>query len=187
MINVAEHLEVALGPISDGWCDPNGKCQIQVVSFENSPGSGLTTLSTLGLSNYVLKQHGGTSIRQELLTSFESKASLNLVAKVLFAISEHTVETGTSLARGQLITPRYEVDGTPLLTTFYCGNPSPLEPRINLIEQAEPPLIFVYLVALLDSEVQLVRKHGWRWFEEQLDAQDPNVWDLARSVGLQET
>lgn len=182
--DVPKHMEAALGPISQGWSDPGSKVGVQVVSFENSPSTGITTLATLGLNKYAIEQASGKKLRQELLTSVEAGTSLDVIAKALLAIAENLIERGVGLARGQVVTPRSETSGQPLISTFYCTNPSPLDPRLIQTEEFEPPLVFVYLVALLDSEVRLVREHGWRWFEEQLEAQDPNIWDLSRTEGV---
>lgn len=186
MDDIPEHMEAALGPISRGWSDPSSRIGVQVVSFENTPDIGVTTLATLGLSKYVLEQSSGKHVRQELLTSVEAGTASDTLAKVLLAIAEHQIEQGTSLARGELVTPRYESGGAPLISTFYCTNPSPLDSRLTDTERFVPPLIFVYLIAVLENEASLVREHGWRWFEEQLEGQDPNIWNLARTEGVVE-
>lgn len=182
--DVPKHMEAALGPIAKGWSDPGSKLGVQVVSFESSPTTGITTLATLGLNRYLLEQTSGTRVRQELLTSVETGAQLDAIAKALLSIAENLIARGVGLARGQLVTPRSEISDQPLISTFYCTNPSPLDPRLTHTEEFEPPLVFVYLVALLEGEARLVQEHGWRWFEEQLEAQDPNIWDLSRTLGV---
>jgi Suppressor of fused protein (SUFU) len=44
-----------------------------------------------------------------------------------------------------------------------------------------PAVVFAYVVPITNTEATLVAEHGWRWFEDALDEQNPDVWDLARS------
>lgn len=175
------HLERALGSIGKGWSDKSATHGVQVVAFDDAPVDGVTTYATMGLSRYSLSQSSGNNIRQELLTSAEAGQDPAKIVNLLLGIAEHLIDERQALARGQVTTPQRE-DGTGV--SFYCTNPSPFDETTLTAEKFDPDVVFVYLIALLDSEVELIRKQGWQWFEEQLEAQDPNIWDLSRADGV---
>lgn len=175
------HLEQALGSISNGWTEKSATHGVQIVAFDNAPVDGVTTYATMGLSRYSLSQSSGNHIRQELLTSAEAGQDPAKMVNLLLAIAEHLVDERQALARGQVTTPQRE-DGVG--TSFYCTNPSPFDQTTLTAEKFDPDVVFVYLIAILDSEAELVAKMGWRWFEEQLEAQDPNIWEKNRTDGV---
>jgi hypothetical protein len=174
-------MESALGKIEQGWSDPESKVGIQIVAFANTPQDGVTTYSTLGLNKHLLSQTSGTEIRHELLTSVEVGASGESMANLLLTLAEHIVEEGSALSRGQVVTPGFNKDESTVVSGFYCTEPSPLSSKLTQFSAGDTPLIFVYLIGLVPSEISLVRDRGWRWFEEELEKQDPNVWDLSRT------
>jgi hypothetical protein len=157
---------------------------VQVVSFANTPSSGVTTYSTLGLNKYILAQASGSQARQELLTSVEMPTSDEAIVKMLMHVAEKAIELGMALKRGQVVPIPREAHDPPKESYFYCTNPSPLNTRLSQVPDGSPPLVFVYLIHILPNEARMIHDRGWNWFEEQLEMQDPNIWDLSRTSGV---
>jgi antitoxin YqcF len=178
------HLETVLGPIQFGWANPESSIDVQVVRFVNSPREHITSYATLGLSKYPLRQTSGKVIRQELLTSCEGSKFESVIVNALCDVVEQTVTNSSPLKLGQIVaSPRLVARGaTP--SAFFCTQPTPFSSELTEFEQGELPLVFVYLIAVLPDEVRQLSERGWSWFEEQLEAQDPNIWDLSRKDGI---
>jgi len=178
--SVPEHYERHLGKIDRGWSDEKITHGIQVVSFKDQPQPGVTTFATLGLSRHALALSGTRQIRQELLVSANRMFPEAAVAAFVLSLAEHVIERGRGLLRGEVIGPSTPVIAGSTVTAVYVTNPSPFEKSLSEFV-SEPPTVFAYLIPITGAEASLVRDHGWRWFEDQLERQDPDIWDLSRS------
>lgn len=45
---------------------------------------------------------------------------------------------------------------------------------------SDPPTVLAWLVPVSVREAALIGSHGWKWFEDRLVAEQPNLFDLAR-------
>ena len=88
---------------------------------------------------------------------------------------------GNALLRGEVIGPGSPVIAGSTLTAVYITNPSPFDNSLTKFVSESPATVFAYLVPITATEAALVREHGWRWFEDQLEEQNPDIWDLERS------
>lgn len=174
------HYERNLGPIVQGWSDKNSSDGLQIISFASQPEAGVTTFSTLGLSRFVLKLSGNRDIRQELLVSANDGFSRSEVASFLLSLAESLLEGKQALLRGEVIGPGDPIIPGASVRAIYVANPSPFNDSLTQFTSA-PPTVFAYLIPITFDEAALVRNHGWRWFENELAKQNPNIWDLARS------
>ena len=180
-ISLPEHYERHLGKIVRGWSDEKQTHGIQVVNFKDQPEFGVATFATLALSQCVLNLSGTRQIRQELLVSANAAFSSDAVAGFVLSLAEYVAERGKALLRGEVIGPGTPVIARSTLTAVYVTNPSPFHRSLTEFASEPPATVFAYLVSITGAEASLVREHGWTWFENQLEQQNPDIWDLARS------
>ncbi|WP_349433794.1 suppressor of fused domain protein [Pararhizobium sp. A13] len=183
--SVPEHLEGYLGRISQGWSDADVDF-IQVVRFDDQPEKGIATYATLGLSEYELHLKGGKTIRQELLISAHTSLPSDDVASFLFCCAEHIKERSQAALRGELINPFRPLAAGATVSAVYATNPTPFDDGFAELSNVVPPVIFVLLVPIKAKEVALIGKCGWNWFEDSLEAQDPDIWDFKREQKIAE-
>jgi hypothetical protein len=122
-------------------------------------------------------------VRQELLISANSEFPADAIAGLLLSLAEHVLEHGKPLLRGEIVGPGPSVVPNSALTEIFVTNPSPFDSSLTHFPTS-PPHVFAYLIPVSAAEAFLVRTRGWRWFEEQLEQQDPDVWDLGRTTGI---
>lgn len=180
-ISLPEHYERLLGEIACGWSDDTLNHGIQVVSFKNQPEAGVTTFATLGLSKYVLNMSGTRRIRQEILVSANENSQDVGLSGFLLSLAEFVVERGSALLRGEVIGPGKPVIAGSTLTAVYVTNPSPFDKALTKFDSEPPDIVFAYLIPITATEASLVGEHGWRWFEDELENQNPDIWNLTRS------
>ncbi|GAB7126931.1 suppressor of fused domain protein [Silvimonas sp. JCM 19000] len=179
--SVAEHIEGHLGPISSGWSDGASSHGIQVVCFKEQPIPGITTYVTLGLSENELDLPKGRKIRQELVVSANDSFAGGDVAAFLLSLAEHIKIRGRAVLRGEVIGPWRPLISNATVNAVYVTNPTPFDTGFAEFSGAELPVIFALLVPITTEEAGLVSDHGWSWFEDVLESQDPDVWNLIRA------
>lgn len=180
-----EHYELHLGKIARGWSDETEKHGIQIVCFERQPEAGVKTYATLGLSRYIVELPGQKLIRQELLISANELFASDAVAGLVLSLAEYIVKRGKALLRGEVIGPGAPVVEGSTLAAIYVTNPSPFDRSFAEFDSGSPATVFAYLVPITGEEATLVSKRGWRWFEDRLEEQNPDIWDLARTESIQ--
>jgi hypothetical protein len=177
-----QHYEKHLGPIARGWSDDKRAHGVQVVSFENQPASGITTFATLGLGRHIINQPNST-VRQELLMSAHERFPCDAIAGLVLSLAELVLRRGKALLRGEVIGPAAPVIRGSTLEAMYVTNPSPFDGSLTEFV-SEPATVFAYLIPITSSEATLARERGWRWFEDELMRQDPDIWDLTRTESI---
>lgn len=180
LTSLPEHYEHQFGEIVRGWADEKQTHGIQVVSFNDQPESGVTTYATLGLSQYVLGLSGARKIRQELLISANAVFSTDAVSGLVLSLAELVEQRGQALLRGEVIGPGSPIIAGSTLTAVYITNPSPFDSSLTEFISEPPGTVFAYLVPITAVEAGLVRENGWRWFEDQLEENNPDIWDFER-------
>jgi antitoxin YqcF len=178
--SLPSHLERFLGEISQGWADPNPHT-IQVACFDDQPRQGITTYVTLGLSDMVLPMKGGRTIRQELVTSAYTSIKRKEVAGYLLHCAEQVQQRGYPLLRGETVNMRYPLIEGATVTGLYATNPTPFEDGFAEFSGAFPSVIFVLMIPITGNELSLIADHGWNCFEDMLEFQNPDIWDLKRA------
>lgn len=178
--SLPEHYERCLGPIVRGWSDERENHNIQVVNFLNQPEQGVITFATLGLSRHILIANHNRETRQELLMSVSSVHCCEKIAGVMLSICELILKRKKALLRGEVIGPGPEIIMGSTVNAVYVTNPSPFGQAIIGFSDEPPPIVFAFLVPITAKEAEKVHRRGWRWFEDELEAQDPNIWDLFR-------
>lgn len=184
LMSLPEHYEQHLGEIARGWSDEKRMHGIQVVSFERQPEPGVKTYATLGLGRHIVELPGSKQIRQELLMSANETFSADAVAGLVLSLAEHVLQRGKALLRGEVIGPGTPVVAGSTLTAIYVTNPSPFDKSLTEFVCELPAMVFAYLIPITEAEAKLVGDKGWRWFEDQLEQQNPDIWDLARTEAV---
>jgi hypothetical protein len=181
LTSLPEHYEQHLGEIARGWSDEKRMHGIQVVSFDSQPEAGVRTFATLGLSRHIVALSGTRRIRQELLMSANEGFSADAAAGLVMSLAEHVLQRGKAFLRGEVIGPETPVIAGSTLTAIYVTNPSPFDKSLTEFSSELPATVFAYLIPITEAEKALVRERGWNWFEDELERQNPDIWDLGRT------
>ncbi|MUO79384.1 hypothetical protein GOZ78_17480 [Agrobacterium vitis] len=179
--SVPDHLERYLGAIDAGWSDETTPHGLKVVSFKNQPTDQITTYSTLGMSEFALALPGDRSIRQELVMSVHENSSAGDIANILLNCADYILERKRAVLRGEVINFRRPLVPGGTVTAAYATNPTPFEREFSELSCFEPPVLFVLLIPITERESDLIRQEGWSCYEDLLEKQDPDIWDLKRS------
>lgn len=176
--SLIQHLEHHLGQIVEGW---KSEGTIQVVRFQDQPTRGVTTYSTVGLSDAALPMPRGRSVRQELIASVYSSYDRRAVASFLMSFAEYVIDQGRALLRGDVIGP-----GDPLVpgvraTAVYASIPVFLGEGFSTYQGTSPPTVLVWLLPLPSEDAHFVTANGWEPFEDRLEATAVDFWSLDRA------
>ncbi|WNB76607.1 suppressor of fused domain protein [Methylomonas koyamae] len=178
--NIIEHVESYLGEIDQGWnAPPESKNRFSVARFRNQPVEGMSTYVTLGLNHHILLMKK-IEIRQELVFSvFESVPSDEIVS-FLFRLIDLILSKHEALLRGQVIGPGKPLFSESPMNAIYTSMPVIFEEGFNTFNGSSPPTILVWLIPIFESEARYVQEYGWEAFEDILEKEDPDLWDLKR-------
>lgn len=94
---------------------------------------------------------------------------------------------GVALLRGEIVDLGQPISDGLEVCAVYVTNPTVFGDRLLAIDSERPPLVFVWLIPITAAEVIFVRDQGWSAFEAKLEAEDPDLWDLARKSILAAT
>jgi hypothetical protein len=180
------HLEGTLGPIQAGWTgDSESKhAGVQIVSFNDAPEPGATTLSTLGLSNHVLQQPKGP-IRQELVFAYWARHGDTNIPSMLQYLAGSAIAQHRAFLRGEW--DSFDgpiIDGTnmtALCVTSAVGFPE----EFGLVEgMFEELLVFVRVIPLTKAEVRLREHEGAGALEAAFLDRRVDLLDLSRASAV---
>jgi antitoxin YqcF len=181
LASLPEHYERSLGVIGRGWSDEHEEHGVQVVTFEDQPEPGVRTFATLGLSQFVVALPHGRQIRQELLISANSGFAPSSVAALILSMAESVIRSRKALLRGEVVGPGNPVVKGSTLNALYVTNPSPFSNSLVEFDSGQIAMVFAYLIPITPGEASCIRQKGWRWFEDQLESENPEIWDLSRT------
>ncbi len=176
-----KHLEDHLGKINFGWKDPSIGRNLQVVSFANTPFDGVTTYSTLGLSEQILPM-GTNLIRHELIFSAYNRFNSEEIASFLSTFAESMVKDNKALLQGDCVGPSSPVILGTLLNSIFVSHPSIINKDLSVYYGSAPPTIFAWVVPIHEAEAEFIRAKGWKAFDSLLEEKDPDLWDLHRTA-----
>jgi len=179
--NVASYLEERLGRVESGWADHESSMRIQVVRFVDQPEPSAQTYVTLGLSDNQLEMPDShRTVRQELVLCANRDWPELDMALTLFGVAESLVSRKAAILRGEVVEMGRLISTKSRARALYATNPTVFGDRLLAIDSESPPLVFVWLIPITESEVNFVRKSGWRAFEAELESEDPEPWDIDR-------
>jgi hypothetical protein len=178
---LVEHLERFLGGVLDGWKSIDSKARplFDVVRYAG-PFEGCVAFSTLGLSNYVLNSRvSAKKVRCELLMITRDSGAW--IPSLLDQIGAEFVSLGFAPLRGDVIGPRGKIGGEYEMTALYSSIPIYLPEQFASCElPSGEQVIFIWLIPLYEREAELINNRGWKFFEQELEKQDPDLLDMRR-------
>lgn len=182
-MSLIKHIEKHLGRIYEGWQDQSDK-SIQIALFKNQPQKGVSTYQSIGLSNYVFQLNSKKELRFEILFSLcESNESISVV-EMLANISSYMIETKNPLKRGQLISLQENRFLGEKIIALYCCNPVFFEESYFEYSGMPQPVVFVWLMPVLEGEAKVIQTDGWQKFEDILENSNCDFWDMNRAECL---
>lgn len=178
---IVEHLETYLGSITKGWA-PGLTVGIQVALFQNTPSSGLATLTSLGLNEHVLQLPKERIVRQEVLLVVDIQSPLERLSALVLRIAEMVLESHKALLRGQVLPLEEPVISGGLLTHLYVCIPYFFGEEAQTMLSSVPPTVLAWLVPITQAEASFIAKNGWNAFEDHLEAtgEQLDLFDLKR-------
>lgn len=179
---VLAHLENALGEVSGSWNQraDGSRLTFRIFRFRRNPHSDVSTYSTFGLSRRSLRQHDGSSVREELLLSAgDGDPTPDDLAATLAFVADRVAESLNAVAHGEIIslppdTPLGEMDALIALP------PMPFPDSFYVIRDTDPPTAFMLLLPITNAEAQFARAQGWEALENLIIEHDPDIYDLHR-------
>lgn len=187
MPTVFEHLEAYAGEILRCLSvDKDGNdVPFQVVQTSGGPYFGTTTFSTLGLGRYALAggMSGGSPkvIRHELIMVFPVDAVPQNAGGILQQVGLEALHYNKAYLRGEAIGPRSALfegyEPKALYASIPVHFPSGFA-KVN--EEGFGDVVMVWLIPMLDAEVEYLRDHGWNALEDKWEKEDPDLVDYRR-------
>jgi hypothetical protein len=183
MRTIIDHLEDALGPIVGGWSlDADGsKLPVQIALFTHGPIPGTCALATIGLSNHALSL-GDKTVRQELVMLFREQDGPRNLPAVMQELAMSAFRAHRGYLRGEVIGPRGPLFENSRYEALYVAIPVYFADSFHVFEPKDgAPIVLAWLVPITHGEAHLIQRRGWSFFEDQLEAQDPDLLATDRS------
>lgn len=181
MTSLPEHIEKYLGVIESGWSIKEEVGEVQVVKVPNCPMAGVAAYSTIGLSWTELAMPDDRSVRQELIFAAYETYAATKIASFLLSFGKYVLSTGRALLRGNVVGPHQPLIPGVQANSIFCTLPVMFDARLKTFSDSEPATVFVWLVPITSAESQFVRLHGWNKFEDLLEKEQPDFWNLDRA------
>lgn len=179
-MTLAEHLERNLGIITKGIKFDDRMYNISVSIFKNQPFAGVTTVCTLGLSEYPLIYQDKT-FYMELILGFEDYFDEDTLSKFLLSFSESLIQNGIAPYKGHIYDFSEKIISNSKMSSIYVTTPLFYKEDLQLFRTEEKTVIFPWVIPIYKSESDYIRKNGWNKFEVYLEEQKVNnLWDLTR-------
>lgn len=102
-------------------------------------------------------------------------------AGVLYQVAQLLIDRGHGLLRGEVLGPRGRLFAGTQMTALYTAAPVYLPGEFALCDTPAATVVMTWLVPITDAEAHYVAHRGWQAFEAELEAEDPDPVDLARS------
>ncbi|HVJ21030.1 MAG TPA: suppressor of fused domain protein [Polyangiaceae bacterium] len=150
-----------------------------IVTYDDQPVRGAITYLTMGLSRHVLEQRSGKSICQELLMSVRADQKEISPERSLASLAHDFLERHSPIPDGQVIGWQGGVFPGSRFTAVFCTSARYFPESFAHVD-CDPPIVFVWLIPITESEATYCRSHGASAFEDLLVAQDPDLLDLDR-------
>ena len=178
------HLEKHLGVIAEGWSESDSSSGITVACFDNMPEQGIRSYVTMGLSRELLQLPRNRAIRQELIFSASEEFQGEAIAGFLLSLAERLSASGKAVLRGEVAGPSMPIIEGVQVCAAYFTNPTPFPSDLAKFETEDEPVIFVLVIPLTKPEVLSIAEKGWNRFEDELELQNPDIWDLNRTQSV---
>jgi hypothetical protein len=181
MMDLPAHIEKYLGTLEYGWSLKDQVGDIQVVKVSDCPVPGVVAYSTLGMSWTTLPMPGERMVRQELLFAAYDRYPPPKIASFLLTFCKHVLSEKRALLRGDVVGPYRPLISCVAADSIFCTLPVMFNSGLATFSGSEPPTVFVWLIPITNAEAQFVKLHGWNRFEDLLEREQPDFWNLDRA------
>jgi hypothetical protein len=184
MNGLFEHVESFLGQMEYGWKDSDGTVwPFHVLRFSGGPIANTITITTMGLSDTPMPSPvSNKQIRHELLFMARPSFCDGNIPAILHQVGMEAISDNRPYLRGELIGPRRGtlIAGTRI-EALYVTNPFYLPDSFAPYRSPEGiACVFAWLIPITAKEAEFASKLGWKRFEDELIATDPDLLDLKR-------
>jgi len=182
MVDIVEHLEQFLGPITAGWSkDADGNQQhAQILKFSEGANGGIASYATLGLSHRKLGLPDKEPVRIELLMMVRKGIFERYVPSLMQQLVGDLIHGGTAPLRGEVIGPRGRIDPDTCLEAFFVYNPVYLPDEFGTYKDTDGPVLIVWLIPLFREEASFAQTKGGEALAGLLLEYDPDLTDWRR-------
>lgn len=188
MATVYEHLEAFSGKMLRGWSvNADGESMpFQVVQMSGGPYAGTVMFATLGLSNFPLPNgkvgDKARMIRHELLIVVPDDAIPSNIAGIIQQAGLEAISRNAAYLCGEMLGPKGHIFEGYEPKALYASNPVHFpEGFWSVKADGVGDVALVWLVPMLDSEVQYLQANGWPLFEKKWEMDDPDLVDYRRT------
>ncbi|HNO25818.1 MAG TPA: suppressor of fused domain protein, partial [Leptospiraceae bacterium] len=175
--NLINHIEYHWGKMEGGWREKSESSLFSILKFENSPFPKLNTYLTLGVSDTVLYAEK-KMIRQEFLI-----VSNSLETEIITFLDQFTnmvLLNKKGVKRGEVFGPFDDWFSVPKIKGVYCCYPILISEEQGFYKGSNPVTVFVQIIPIYDSEIELIRNYKGISFENELIENNMDFWDFHR-------
>ncbi|MCJ8311613.1 MAG: suppressor of fused domain protein [Saccharospirillaceae bacterium] len=177
--NVPEHLDKVLGVQENQTTHSFEDNDFWILEYENTPFDKVKSYISVGLGRHLLKQPSGKNIRQELMFTILKKFEHVSIEKSLASLSLDFIDRHIPIPDNQVIPWQGGVFEDYEYSAVYCTSARHMPEEFEIIN-GNPLLVFVWLIPIFPEEREYIQIFGWESFEELIDEQQPNFFDLDR-------
>jgi hypothetical protein len=179
--NVPEHLDKNLGIQDDQSIWSYKEMGFWILKYDDQPQKQACSYITAGLGRHLLEQESGQKIRQELLFTIWEEYTVNKPEDKLASLSLDFLDRHIPIPNHQVIPWEDGVFENYDFSAVYCTGARQMPEEFEMIE-AEPNLIFVWLIPIYPTEQKFCKEYGWSKFEDLINEQQPDFFNLERDV-----
>jgi hypothetical protein len=185
MPSLIEHYEQYVGTVQHGWSRSADAVELpfQVVECRGKGFQGVSAFATVGISKYGLRSTTSSKvIRQELLLAAPTSFGARNIPGLLQQIGTEAIDRGFAYLRGTVIGPRGDLFEGKAFQAVYVAIPVCFPEALGTFRGDDgQSIVIAWLVPITQSETLYVREHGWEAFENLLERNDPDLFDLDRA------
>ena len=178
--DVVKHLDQVLGIQEDQNAYSYKDEGFWVLEYKDKPSPNCISLVTIGLGRHLLKQESGGSIRQELIMTVWDEYSDFRPEEKVASLALDFLERHIPIPNHQVIPWEGGVFEGLEFSALYCTSARHMPEEFELI-RGETDLIFVWLIPIYPEEQNYCINSGWSAFEELINDQQPDFFDLKRN------
>jgi hypothetical protein len=176
---ILSHIESQLSNINYGWELAGNSYRVKVVEILNCPEAGVNAYITIGLSDYKLQLLNGKTINQELIFVSNYYLDREKISSFLLTLCETMIIKNFGLLRGEVIKTNTPLFNGTELNSLYSTIPIIFKETLWKNNNLSS-LVFTWLIPVFNKEADLIERSGWKCFEEFLDDNEVNYFDLQR-------
>lgn len=181
--SLVDHLDLYFGRIEHGcrpteWID----LAIQIAEFRGGKIPGVTVVSTLGLSSFLLQSPvSAKKIRQELFVMAKEGQVDTRLPAILDQVERERARTDTAVLRGDVIAKHGSFLDSGDFGALYATLPAYYPDSFwSFHHEDDVDVVLAGLLPINRKEQLYVSQNGWSAFEELLDNAKFHLFDLER-------